>query len=187
MAQGGFDRNPMMRLTLGLTLALLAGFWVTNALLYFSKMDLTPASVERYYLGSEETYTPPRSYGSMLEVTHGHLAMMALVLLLLTHLVIFVPAPQGLKRGFIWTAFLAALLGEGSGWLVRYVSPAFAGLKVGCFLALQLCLAALLLGLGGFLWRGTRTPGTLTEPPPASRLKRRRKEGRPWQTYDVSQ
>jgi hypothetical protein len=198
MVQGGFHRHPLMRLTLGLTLLLLLGFWATNAALYLDKMDLRPASVVRYYLGSEEDFTPPRSYGSMLEVTHGHLAMMAMVLLFLTHLVIFVPAPRGAKIGFIVLTFLSALGGEAASWLVRFVSPAFAPLKVGCFVALQSCLALLILALGAFLLREAlaerRASKRLTPPEPRSRLRRKRKqaldleqEERSWPRSDASQ
>lgn len=153
MEKGGFQKNPLMRLTLGFTLLFLLGFWVTNGALYFAKMDLRPASVVQYYLGSEEEFTAPRSYQSMLEVTHAHLAMMAMVLLFLTHLTIFVPSSYRRKVVFIATTFVSALLGEGAGWLVRFVSPAFAPLKVACFVTLELCLAALILALGGYLLR----------------------------------
>src|SRR5574341_2218538 len=117
LQSGGFQHNPSMRLTLGFTLGLLACFTVTNFLLYFAKMDLSPASVVSYYNGSEEEFRPARSYQSMLEVTHGHLAIMALVFLLLTHLMIFAPfSPRG-KAAVISSAFLSALFSEGAGWL----------------------------------------------------------------------
>jgi hypothetical protein len=198
MQAGGFHRHPMMRLTLGLTLLLLVGFWMTNAGLYFARMSLSPDSVVRYYLGSEEEFTAPRSYGSMLEVTHAHLAMMAMVLLFLTHLVIFVPARNGAKVAFIALTFLSALGGEAAGWLVRFVSPTYAWLKVGCFVSLQLCMAALILALAGFLLRQAiadrREAKRLTPPHVRSRLRRKRRVGpepeqevRPWQRSDASQ
>ena len=99
MQEGGFQNNPLMRLTLGLTLALLVGFWATNIGMYFSRMNLRPSSVVAYYKGSEEDFRPPRSAASMLETTHMHLPMMGMVLLFLTHLVIFVPLPRGARVG----------------------------------------------------------------------------------------
>ena len=47
LQNGGFQNNPHMKLTLGLSLVLLGAFWFTNAALYFAHMDLTPASVVR--------------------------------------------------------------------------------------------------------------------------------------------
>lgn len=151
MQNGGFQNNPYMRLTLALTLVLLIGFTTTNFFLYFARMDLSASSVISYYNGNEEQFHPPRSYQSMLEVTHSHLAMMAVVMLLLTHLVIFAPYSRTAKIAFIATAFLSALFSEGAGWLVRFVDPSFAWLKVASFLTLQGSLVFLLISLGVFL------------------------------------
>lgn len=155
MQEGGFQQNPLMRLTLALTLVLLVAFWATNVGMYFSRMDLHSRSVVAYYNGSEEEFRPPRSLGSMLETAHAHLPMMGIVLLFLTHLVIFVPMSRGAKVGFIVTAFASAVLEEGSGWLVRFVSPAFAPLKVAGFLGLQASLAFLIVALALFLVRAS--------------------------------
>ncbi len=159
MQQGGFQSNPLMRLTLGLTLVLLVGFWATNIAMFFSRMSLDPGSVVTYYNGSEEDFRPPRSAGSMLETTHLHLPMMAVVLLLLTHLLIFLPLSRGAKVGLILAAFASVVLEEGGGWLVRFVSPAYAPLKVIGFLGLQSAIAFLLTALGLFLWGASRGEG----------------------------
>jgi len=151
LQSGGFRNHPLMRLTLGCTLVFLAGLWITTALLYFKNMTLDPASVVSYYRGDEARFLEPRTYGSMLEVTHMHLPMMALVLLLLTHLAIFLPWPTARRATLIVATFAFALLGEAAGWLVRFVSPAFAPLKVGAFLGLELTLFGLLLGLAMYL------------------------------------
>ena len=156
LQNGSFQNHPLMRLTLGLTLVLLIGFVITNFALYFAKMDLSPASVVSYYNGSEEDFRPARTYQSMLEVTHGHLAMMAVVLLMLTHLLIFAAFSKPVKIMFIAASFGSALLGEAAGWLVRFVSPGFAVLKVIGFVGLQACLIFLLTSLGIFLLRARR-------------------------------
>ncbi|MBK5254595.1 MAG: hypothetical protein JJE39_01035 [Vicinamibacteria bacterium] len=148
-----------MRLTLGLTLVLLVGFWATNIAMYFSRMSLDPGSVVTYYNGSEEDFRPARSAGSMIETMHMHLPMMAVVLLLLTHLLIFLPLSRGAKVGLILAAFASAVLEEGGGWLVRFASPAFAPLKVIGFLGLQSAIAFLLTALGIFLWEASRREG----------------------------
>lgn len=159
MQEGGFQNNPLMRLTLALTLGLLVLFWITNVAMYFSRMDLRPGSVVAYYNGSEEDFRPPRSAASMLETTHMHLPMMGMVLLFLTHLLIFAPLSRGAKVAVIATAFVGALLEEGAGWLVRFVSPGFAPLKVAGFLALQGALLVLIGSLATFLLAAARRQG----------------------------
>jgi len=156
LQSGGFQSHPLMRLTLGLAIALLAAFWVSNAALYFAHMSLSPASVAAYYRGYEARFMAPRSAESMLEVTHMHLPMFALVLLLLTHLVIFAPLHDARKRAIVITAFGSALLMEAAGWLTRFVHPGFAWLKVVAFVVFQLVLGGLLVGLGIMLARGRR-------------------------------
>lgn len=156
LQEGGFQNHPLMRLTLALTLVLLAAFWATNFGMYLSRMDLSPASVVAYYNGSDEEFRPARTLASMMETAHVHLPMIGLVLLLLTHLVIFVPVSRGAKVAFIATAFVCAVLEEGAGWLVRFVSPAFAPLKVAGFLGLQACLLFLMVALGVFLLMAAR-------------------------------
>ena len=156
MQEGGFQNNPLMRLTLALTLGLLVVFWLTNLGMYFSRMDLSSASVVAYYNGSEQDFRPPRTTASMLETTHVHLPMMGMVLLFLTHLVIFVPMSRAAKVAFIATTFSAAVMEEGAGWLVRFVSPAFAPLKIAGFVGLQACLAFLIGALAVFLVRAAR-------------------------------
>jgi hypothetical protein len=154
MEKGGFQTNPLMRLTLLWAVVFLAGLWATNFLFYFSKMGLTPRSVVNYYNGSEALFTQPRSFETMLEVTHFHLPMMAIVLLILTHLLIFAPWPHGLKVWFISLTFGSALVEEGSGWLVRFVHPGFAILKIMSFILFQGFMGFLLLALALFLWQG---------------------------------
>lgn len=151
LQNGGFQQQPLMRLTLTLALLLLAGFWVTNLALYFVHMTLDPASVVAYYRGDEANFLPPRSAQGMLEVTHMHLPMFAIVLLLLTHLLIFAPMRYGQKVAFIIASFGSALLMEAAGWMTRFWSPGFAILKVGAFLIFQGMLAYLLVGIARYL------------------------------------
>lgn len=156
MERGGFQNQELMRWTLGATCALLAAFWITNAALFVSRLGLTPGSIASYYLGSESEFRSPRTAGAMLEVTHMHLPMMALVMLLLTHLLLFAPYSKRAKIAMIAAAFSSALLDEGSGWLVRFVHPGFAWVKLASFLTLQGTLAFLLVGLTMFLKAGAQ-------------------------------
>lgn len=156
MQTGGFQQNPLMRLTLFWTLLFAGGLWVTNAAMYLSRMSLRPASVQVYYLGDAAEYSQPRSAASLLEVSHAHLATMGVMILLLTHLVIFAPWDDRVKKGLIAAGFGSAFLGEACGWLVRFASPHFAVLKVACFLTFQATLAVLIWGLGSFLYMAAR-------------------------------
>jgi len=156
MEQGGFQNNPLTRLTLWGTLLFLAALWVSNFGMYFSRMGLSPSSVADYYRGSDETFQPARTFGSMVEASHGHFAMMAMVLLVLTHLAIFVPGPRRLKSAFVVGTFATTFLSEASGWLVRFVHPGFAVLKPVSFLASQAFLGLMLGLLATFLLAAAR-------------------------------
>ena len=118
-------------------------------------MDLTYVSVTEYYLGSEERFLQPRSYQGMLEVSHFHLFAMGLLLLTLTHLMLFVPVSWNLKAWLIVIPFFSALTDEGSGWLVRFVHPGFAYLKIAGFLALEISLAVLVVICLWSIFRGS--------------------------------
>lgn len=135
--------NQLLRLILVWFLLFVALLWVTNALLYFAKMTLDPASVVAYYLGNEATFTQPRSYQGMLEIAHFHLFAMGVLVMTLTHLVLFVPVPNRWKWWGVSLTFASALADEAAGWLVRFVSPTFAVLKIAAFLGLQTMLALL--------------------------------------------
>ena len=146
---GEWTRNRLLQTIVALYAIYVVGLWITNALLYFSKMSLSYGSVVAYYLGNEERFLPPRSYQGMLEIAHFHLFAMGMLLLVLTHLMLFVPLAGRTKAWLISLPFLAALLDEGSGWLVRFVHPVFAYAKIAGFLLLQGSLATL---VGLSLW-----------------------------------
>ncbi|MCC6766140.1 MAG: hypothetical protein IT293_15890 [Deltaproteobacteria bacterium] len=141
--------NRLLRLVLVWFLVFVTLLWVTNALLYFAKMTLNPASVVAYYLGDEAMFTQPRSYQGLLEITHFHLFAMGMLVLTMTHLLLFVPMPNHRKALVVSLAFTAALADEAAGWLVRFVSPLFAWLKVAAFLGLEAVLAFM---IGAVLW-----------------------------------
>jgi len=141
---GEWRRNRLLQTIVILYAVYVGLLWITNALLYFQKMTLAPSSVVAYYLGSEENFLEPRSFQGLLEVSHFHLFAMGMLLLVLTHLALFVPVSNRVKAWLVVLPFAAALLDEGSGWLVRFVHPAFAWAKVGGFLSLQASLFALI-------------------------------------------
>jgi hypothetical protein len=142
---GEWSRNRLLQTIVVLYAVYVAGLWLTNALLYFQKMGLSPASVVEYYLGNEERFLAPRSYQGLLEVAHFHLFAMGMLLLVLTHLMLFVPVSVRAKALLIVVPFVAAAADEASGWLVRFVHPGFAVAKVASFLLLQGSLGLLIV------------------------------------------
>ena len=146
---GEWTHNRLLQTIVVLYSVYVAGLWVTNTLLYFSKMSLTADSVVGYYLGNEEQFLSPRSYQGLLEVSHFHLFAVGMLLLVLTHLMLFVPVRNAVKAWLIALPFASALLDEGAGWLVRFAHPGFAYAKIAGFLLLQTSLAVL---IGVSLW-----------------------------------
>ena len=141
---GEWSRNRLLQTIVVLYVLYVGGLWVTNTLLYFNKMSLTYSSVVEYYLGAEERFLQPRSYQGLLEVSHFHFFAMGMLLLVLTHLMLFVPISNRWKAWLIVVPFLAAFIQEGSSWLVRFAHPGFAYLKIAGFLTLQGSLLALM-------------------------------------------
>ena len=146
---GEFNRNRLLQTIVVLYSLYVVGLWLTNALLYFARMDLSYLSVVEYYLGSEERFLSPRSYQGLLEMSHYHLFAFGMLIMVLTHLMLFVPLSNRTKLWLIVVPFLAGLLDEGAGWLVRYAHPLFAYVKIAGFLLLEASLAVL---VGLSLW-----------------------------------
>jgi len=146
---GEWNRNRLLQTIVVLYALYVALLWLTNALLYFEKMSLAPASVVAYYLGDPEQFTSPRTSQGMLELAHFHLFAFGMLLLVLTHLMLFIPARNTTKAWLIGLPFVAGLVSEGAGWLVRFVHPGLAIVKVVGFLLLQTSLAVL---VGVALW-----------------------------------
>ena len=141
--------NQLLQLVLVWFLVFVALLWLTNGLLYFAHMGLTPASVVRHYLGDEAQFLQPRSFKVLLEITHFHLFAMGILLLTMAHLALFVPLPNRVKAWIVSLGFGSALADEGAGWLIRYVSPGFAYLKIAGFVVLQATLAFMVVAV---LW-----------------------------------
>jgi len=133
--------NSLILMFLGYILLL----WISNGLMYFHKMDLTPTSVVSYYLGSEQDFTQPKSYQSLLEVSHFHVFAMGMLVLTLTHLMIMTNLSVSIKVSLSALIYLSAIADEAGGWLVRFVHPDFAYFKIASFLVLEVSLAALII------------------------------------------
>ncbi len=142
---GEQHRKSLINALVLMFLVYIALLWVSNGMMYFHHMDLTPDSVIAYYLGSEEQFTQPRSYQGMLEVSHFHLFSMGMLVLTLTHLMLMTEFSVRLKIWLSSLTYAAALADEAGGWLVRFAHPLFAYFKIAAFVVLELSLAALLI------------------------------------------
>ena len=142
---GEQHRKSLINTLVLMFLVYIALLWVSNGMMYFHHMDLTPDSVIAYYLGSEQQFTQPRSYQGMLEVSHFHLFSMGMLVLTLTHLMLMTEFPVRLKIWLSGLTYADALADEAGGWLVRFVDPLFAYFKIAAFVLLELSLAALLI------------------------------------------
>jgi len=170
---GEHRRQAIINAIILMFLGYVALFWVSNGLMYFHKMGLTPQSVIEYYLGSEEKFTQPKSYQSLLEVSHFHLFSMGILVVTLTHLLLFTSLSTSLKLWLTGLTFFSAVADEMAGWLVRFAHPTFAYFKIGAFMLLEFSLAALLVFTAASLvaqraaWRSQRDevvdPGSVRE------------------------
>jgi hypothetical protein len=141
---GEQQRKSLLNALVLMFLGYIGLLWLSNGLMYFHHMNLTPDSVITYYLGSEALFTQPRSYQGMLEVSHFHLFSMGMLIVTLTHLMLMTDFSVRLKIWLSSSTYLSALADEAGGWLVRFVHPLFAYFKIAAFLMLELSLAALL-------------------------------------------
>jgi hypothetical protein len=146
---GEWDRNRLLQVVVVLYCFFVVLLWLTNWMLYFDSMDLTTASVVEHYLGNEEEFRSPRTYRGMVELAHFHLFAMGMLMMVLTHLALFVPVRISLKIALIVVPFWAALFEESAGFLIRWGGPGFAWTKIAGVLLLQGSLAAL---VGIALW-----------------------------------
>lgn len=144
-------RNSLLRLIIVFTLVFFLFLWLTNILLYL-KIGFSYSSVVEYYRGSEEGFRPPKSYLGLLEEAHFHFFSMGIILVTLNHLLLFASVKSTIKAVVIVSSFLSALGDIAGGWLIRFVSPSFAYLKIASFVVLQASLAYLIIVVGWFLY-----------------------------------
>jgi hypothetical protein len=161
---GEWTRNHLLKMIVWCFLLYTAVLWVTNAGLYFARMSLDPGSVVEYFLGNEERFLQPRTFQGMLEMLHFHAFAMGMLLMTLTHLLLFVPLPLRTKAWGITVAFASGIGSEAAGWGVRFVHPAFAWLKVGFFLTLETVLAVLMFLVARALMASEPSHYTASDP-----------------------
>lgn len=144
-------KNTLLKLIVAFTVLFFLFLWVTNLLLYL-QVGFSYESVVKYYLGSEEDFRPARSYLGMLEEAHFHFFAMAIILVTLNHLILFTKISNLWKLILIVLSYVSALGDIAGGWLIRYVSPEFAYLKIASLIGLQISLAALMIIVIWFLY-----------------------------------
>jgi hypothetical protein len=169
---GEWKPSPLQRVVLVFFLVFVVLFWVSSALLYFRSMSLDPQSVLDHLLGRAGEWgqpAVPRSYKVLLEMTHAHLFSMGVLLFILTHLLLFVPAPERWKVPLAVVSFTSALLEQASSWLVVYVHELFSYLKVATFVLMQVSLLLLVALLFGAVFRGGRKPSQALAPADAQK------------------
>ncbi len=109
-------------------LALVVLGMTTMAVFQFCHIGPTADRIATHYRGGEhgDTMSFPKTFRELVEVTHFHAFIMAVVYLVLAHLFIATTVPPGLKLAAIVLAF-GGLAGDlVSPWLIRYVAGAFA-------------------------------------------------------------
>ncbi|MCH7519172.1 MAG: hypothetical protein IH964_09115 [Candidatus Dadabacteria bacterium] len=144
-------KNTLLKLVVAFTVLFFLFLWITNLLLYL-QIGFSYESVVEYYLGSEQDFRPPRSYLGMLEEAHFHFFAMAIILVTLNHLVLFTKIGNFWKLLLILSSYLSAAGDIAGGWLILYVSPEFAYLKIASLIVLQVSLAALMIIVIWFLY-----------------------------------
>jgi hypothetical protein len=155
---GDIRKNGLLKLVIVFTLVFFFFLWLTNLLLYL-KIGFSYGSVVEYYRGNEETFRPPKTYVGMLEEAHFHFFSMAIILVTLNHLILFTRIRNLWKSIIIVASFLSAFGDIAGGWLILYVSPLFAYLKIASVMVLQTSLAVLLVLVLLFLYERQKAVG----------------------------
>lgn len=135
--------NQLLKIIILFTLLFFVFLWLTNLLLYL-QIGFSYENVVEYYLGNEESFRAPKSYIGLLEESHFHFFSMAIILVTLNHLILFAPIKNIYKLVLILSSFISALGDISGGWLIRYVSPQFAYLKITSVIILQISLAIIM-------------------------------------------
>ncbi len=147
-------RNDFLKIIVTFTTIFFLFLWLTNILLYM-QIGFSYNGIVEFYLGNEAVFRPAKSYIGLLEEAHFHFFSMAILLITLTHLMLFTSLSSGWKLTLIVVPFTSSFLEIISGWLIRYISPIFAYLKLGSFIVMQASLLILLIIIFIYLFRNS--------------------------------
>lgn len=101
------------------------------------RIGLTPTRVAAYYRGGEDeaVMTFPKTFGQLLEVTHAHAFMMAVIFLILAHLFAATSASNTLRALVLGLTFAGMVGNLAAPWLTRYGAPSGAWLLLSAWAA----------------------------------------------------
>ena len=126
-----------LRLIYAAFLLLVAVGIATELGFQIERIGLTPARVAAYYRGGEDgaVMTFPKTFGQLLEVTHAHAFMMAVIFLILAHLFAATSASNTLRAPVLGLTFAGIVGNLAAPWLTRYGAPSGAWLLLSSWAA----------------------------------------------------
>ena len=139
-AKGPFSlkRAPApLRLIYGAFLCLVAIGFASQLAFQIGRIGISPWAIATYYRGSDATEVMvfPKTFGQLLEVTHAHAFVMAVVFLILAHLFVSTSIPERIKTVVLVVAFAGTTGDLVFPWLVRYGAPWCAWLLLAAWMA----------------------------------------------------
>ena len=107
----------------GFLLLAALGF-VTQLGFQIGRIGVTPEAIAAYYRGGESggVMTFAKTFGQLLEVSHAHAFVMAVIFLILAHLFASTETPPAVKSVVLAVTFAGLLGGLIAPWLTRYVA-----------------------------------------------------------------
>jgi hypothetical protein len=126
---------------------LLIGLGVLTQLgVQLTRIGVRPRAIATYYRGDDsgEVMAFPKTFGQLLDTTHAHAFMMAVVFLILAHLFVATPVSDPTKRVVLVVTFGGTLGDLVAPWLVRYGAGWCAWIMLASWTALTLGTMALI-------------------------------------------
>ncbi len=116
---------------------------VSAAALFALKLGGDSQGIRAFYAGSPERFVAAKSLAGILEVAVPHVVAIPLVLFAAIHVVGFARAlPRRAFSVLVALSFGSALVGTGSGFVIRWIAPALAWIKIAAFAGLETALVA---------------------------------------------
>ncbi len=135
------------KIALTMFLAMITLGYISGILMALHRSGMEPQRVAGYYLGDESRLIFPKTYGSLLEITHFHLFSMSIIFLAITHLFLICKLSSRLKILLLFLSFTGLMADMASPWLILYEDAAWAWLMVVSlpFLSLSLFIMVALI------------------------------------------
>lgn len=132
-------------------------FWVANWFYYHYKFGLLPGETYRYFF-LDPAFPQPISAATFFEDLHIYFFLVVMFLLVVCSLLARTGLPEKIKSWLILLAFLSALFEAGTSFLILFVSPLFAYVKLALFFLFQATCLVMLLAIAVSLWKGPGAP-----------------------------